>query len=55
MDPWQLSDEDERSLEELRDEIVWDEDGLPAIPQEMYEDDDDSDYMDRLYSRLYSR
>ena len=41
-------DEDDRSIEELQDEIVWEE-GLATLP----DDEDDSEYMDRQYGREY--
>lgn len=39
--------EDERSIEELQDEIIW-EDGIATLP-----DEDDSEYVDRQYGREY--
>jgi hypothetical protein len=42
-----MEDED-RSIEELQDEIVW-EDGIATLPDE----EDDSEYVDRRYGREY--
>ncbi len=44
-----MDDEDRRSIEELQDEIIWDEDGVATLPDE----DDDSEYLDRQYGREY--
>lgn len=44
--------EDPRSVEELRDSLVWAEDGTTAVLSNLL-DEDDSEYLDRQNGREY--
>lgn len=42
----EMEDEDKRSIEDLQQEIVWDDEGLAHLL-----DEDDSEYLDRKHGR----
>lgn len=51
LDPWDLSREEEEqdmSIEQLRENMSWDDEGLPVLELE-----DKSEYIDRKYAQQY--